>query len=150
MKLADLIGPFAMSLFVSSCQAGGPEVAEAFATYDAVKLTAFVEARGGLAGYTYGRGQNIVHAATINPQSGDAIRLAVAAGGDVDHQDADGRTPLHHAIDANLAQSAEALLQNGASTEIENEAGFSASRFCDVVLKSEPTHSTCLIVKKNK
>lgn len=123
-------------------------MAEAFATMNQDQLSRFIESTGraAVSQYRYGRGQNVVHAAIINTANPQAIQFAYENGADLNHADNDGRTPLHHTIDANLPSAAQTLVELGARTDIPNEAGFTAISFCQVVLESEPDHATCLII----
>ena len=99
-----------------------------------------------IASFTYGRGQNLAHAAVENKKYPEVLMLLADAGVDLDRQDADGRTPLHHAIDADRLEGARILIDLGASLTLENEAGFSPIRFCKDALRSLPGHRTCQLV----
>ncbi len=99
--------------------------------------------------FVYGRGQNLAHAAVENRKYPTVLRLLKRAGVNLDHQDDDGRTPLHCAIDANRFEAARILIELGASLAIQNEAGYSPLLFCSEVLKSMPDHETCEFVLKS-
>ena len=140
----------AMSFSIKDSRADSVGIAEAFAALGFAELVGFLDDKSLLQikNYRYGRGQNAVHAAVVNTTNPEAIRLAYEAGADINHQDRDGRTPLHHTIDANFYLAARLLMELGARTDIPNEAGFTAASFCQVVLKSEPNHKSCRIVSQ--
>lgn len=140
-----------MAFFLTSCSPDKNKIGEAFATMNQEQLSRFIDriSHDVVSKYRYGRGQNVVHAATINKANPQAVRLAHVSGGDLNHSDNDGRTPLHHAIDANLSDAAKTLIDLGARKDIPNEAGFTAVSFCRIVLKNEPNHETCVIINSN-
>ncbi|SHH80988.1 ankyrin repeat domain-containing protein [Marivita hallyeonensis] len=139
---------FGAAFLLSSCGGDGLSLAEAFATMSPSELSRFIASKESvdIANYRFGRNQNVVHAAINNKNSANAISLAFENGSDLDHLDNDRRTPLHHAIDANLLEATQTLLALGASTSIENEAGFSPTDFCELVLRSDPMHAACRTV----
>jgi len=94
----------------------------------------------------FGRGYNLVHVAIKNEERPEVIRVLFENGANLDLQDDDGRTPLHHAIDADNAKAAKVLIELGAKTNIPNDAGFTQTRFCQDVLKQISSHRTCLVV----
>jgi hypothetical protein len=94
----------------------------------------------------YGRGHSILHAAVMNADRPGVVLALARAGARVDAQDDDGRTPLHHAIDANHEMVARMLLFAGARTDIPNDAGLDAVEFCRSGLREIPGHETCSAV----
>ncbi|WP_227272738.1 ankyrin repeat domain-containing protein [Roseobacter weihaiensis] len=136
-------------LSVSACYADDLRIAEAFATFEKAELLRFLSTKteADVSQYRYARGQNVVHAALVNASNPDAIRIAVQYSADLDHQDADGRTPLHHAIDGNATTEASILLDLGARLDLPNASGLTAVSFCEGVLRDQPDHATCKIVK---
>ncbi|WP_300029332.1 ankyrin repeat domain-containing protein [uncultured Roseobacter sp.] len=140
-----------MALATSSCRADGLHLAEAFATKSSLELSQFLKdySRSEISRYRYGNNQNVVHAATVNRENTDAVKQAVLYGADVNHQDEEGRTPLHYAIDLDDLAKAKSLMELGAATTIENASGFSAISFCAVVLRDQPRHKTCSFVVVN-
>lgn len=123
-------------------------IEEAFATLPPDDLQGYIQStpKKTIKSHVYGRNQNIFHAAITNPHSAYAIKSAHELGANINHQDADKRTPLHHVIDADISEAAKALIAHGARTDIENEAGYSPYRFCKYVLENQPTHASCLII----
>jgi hypothetical protein len=109
------------------------EVASVLSDKDTVTLNAL----------RYGRGQGLAHAAVVNAEHPGVIRSLHDAGVDLSIRDDDGRTPLHHAIDADKLAVARLLLDAGASLVAENVAGLSPVAFCRLVLSDMPTHETC-------
>ncbi len=99
-----------------------------------------------ISSYLYGREQNLAHAAIENKKFPNVLELLFQAGVNLDHRDADGRTPLHHAIDADRIEAARILINLGASLTVKNEAGYSPALFCKEALKSLPSHKTCQLV----
>ena len=95
---------------------------------------------------SYGRNYGITHAAIANEDNPDVLETVVEAGADVDDQDSDGRTPLHHAIDNNSAASVKILLRYKARLDLKNEAGLFPLSFCREVLATFPQHESCRIV----
>ena len=91
----------------------------------------------------YGRGQGLAHAAVVNDEHPNVVRALRQAGVDLSIQDDDGRTPLHHAIDADKLPVARLLLESGVSLNAENSAGLSPVEFCQLVLSDMPAHRTC-------
>lgn len=99
---------------------------------------------------TYGRGYTIAHAAVSNDGHQDVLATVLEAGANVNAQDDDGRTPLHHAIDNNHVTSIKILLRYDARLDIPNNAGFTPIEFCREVLSTLPEHEACTIVSNYK
>ncbi|WP_425040534.1 ankyrin repeat domain-containing protein [Primorskyibacter sp. S187A] len=99
-----------------------------------------------IANLRYGHFNNgLAHAAVRNPDA-SVIRLVQDAGANIDLQDGQGRTPLHHAIDADAAAAARMLLALGARRNLTNSAGLTADGFCRALLEELPSHETCRIL----
>jgi len=132
----------------SACLADDLGTARAFATFDRAELADYLllKPESEIAQYVSERGQNAVHSAILNNSNLDAIKQAFKHGADLNHQDIDGRTPLHHAIDGNLAAAALILIDLGARRDIHNASGFTAISFCKYALTIEPQHATCKLV----
>ena len=100
--------------------------------------------------YRFGRGYTLVHAAMSYRNSAVAISLIHFHGGDIDAQDIDGRTPLHHAIDSDDIFSARALVNLGARTDIPNSANLTAQEFCKGVLEQTSDHTVCRYLEEQR
>jgi len=94
----------------------------------------------------FGRNFNLMHSAVISPNPEIVIAYLVLFSVKIDHQDQDGRTPLHHAIDENSSAAVTVLLENGADAEIKNNSGYSSARFCTQLLQSMPKYEACEIL----
>ena len=94
----------------------------------------------------FGRDAALTHAAVVNHDHPEMIDLLVELGAPIDAQDADGRTPLHHAIDADDAEATRRFLSLGADLTLENSAGLTPPAFCRLAMKSLPDHESCRLV----
>lgn len=72
-----------------------------------------------------GLGSTPLHLAATNPDIGP-LKALLAAGANVDAEDADGATPLHMAAYANRIENAKALLEAGADPHVQSSSGRTA------------------------
>lgn len=94
----------------------------------------------------FGRDFNLMDSAVISPNPEIMISYLRSFSVNINHQDRDGRTPLHHAIDANKPAAARKLLEVGADISIQNASGFSPLKICAEVSESLPNHETCEVI----
>lgn len=134
--LPDFGGPNYDDLVRLAGQGSAAELTKALDGADPSKVAAL----------RFGLGLGIVHAAVGNRGNPGAVAQVARAGGDINLQDEEGRTPLHLAIDADLDGVARQLMDLGADLSLENQSGFSPKSFCDATLRGLPDHKTCLIV----
>lgn len=89
--------------------------------------------------YEFSRGYGLAHAAIVNDEAPEVLRVLAEFGVSIDIQDEDGRTPLHHAIDAESEGAVRQLLHLGARRDLPNNANLNADDFCREALKTYRT-----------
>ena len=100
---------------------------------------------GAVAAIRYGPAKNgLAHAAAANTKNPQAVAQVAAAGSDVNLVDANGRTPLHFAIEMNAEAALLQLIAAGADPSIETGLGPSAMTFCEDALQQVPDYQICL------
>lgn len=106
--------------------------------------------RADIAALRYGPAANgLAHAAVANLGNPQAVRQVVQAGADANLVDANGRTPLHFAIEAQANTAIEILLAVGADPDIQTGSGQSPRAFCEDALKSLPDYAPCRTLLRN-
>jgi ankyrin repeat protein len=125
--------------------AGGGDLVELAATAQRAELAAALDAAGpeAVANLRYGAQSGLAHAAVSNKANPDAIAQVNEAGADVNLIDANGRTPLHYAIELQSDAAVLALLKLGANPDIQTGSGQSPRAFCQDALKQVPDFGVC-------
>lgn len=87
----------------------------------------------------------LAHAAVSNARAPEILAVLVEKGANLNVVDADARTPLRYAVDANRLTAAKALLKLGASLEFKNSFGSSVVDTCNQIASAFPkgVHETC-------
>lgn len=121
------------------------ELAKAIIDGDVPKFDAILLANPNLnySTFTFKLNKNLAHYLGYKNSNPALVKKLLELGVDINAQDDDGRTPLHHAIDGGNPRTAGSLIENGASLEIENSSGLSPVSFCREVLKNLPNNEVC-------
>ncbi len=141
----------ALALGLGACdeaapRAGGGDLVTLAAQADQAALQAALDAAGpdGVASLRYGpAGNGLAHAAVANQANPEAVGQVARAGADVNLVDANGRTPLHFAIEARAELALTQLLALGANPDIRTGSGQSPRAFCEDALKQVPDYAIC-------
>lgn len=95
----------------------------------------------------YGPAENgLAHAAVANTANPSAVRQVVSAGAEANLADANGRTPLHFAIELQAEAALLQLLAAGADPEIETGHSQTPRAFCEVALRDVPDYTICRVL----
>ena len=149
LSLLSLVALTSCSSPASSETYSNTELTELVAVGDVQKLTEIKLEKPDALNMLYRNSYSLYHVAIISPTPKEVISILFEAGVDINIADREGRTPLHHAIDANNADAAVSLVAHGARTDISDRIQ-SVKEMCKIALRDIPKHKACLAIEDLK